>query len=99
MMEFAELNDFSLWEARRQEGCFGKSNVEMIPANCLKLSKKIEEIRTLLKQKNVETIKRKLSDDFADSIIIMGILAKRLNIDLEDAVTNKMEIVRARKYK
>ena len=54
-----------------------------------------EEIN-MPKLRNKEIDKSNLEGEFADIIIQLSILAKKLNVDFEGAVKSKLEIVRKR---
>lgn len=107
-MDFEELNDFTGWEARRKEKLFGKTNDEMILIDAIKLSEEngeaMDALMTYLgfqrkeKLKEKTVAKKELEGEFADVILTVAILAKRLGIDVQDMLENKINVVRARKY-
>ena len=107
-MEIDELNDFAEWESKRKEKLFGKTNEEMKLIDAVKLSEEVGEFMNELcksmglqrkeKLEDPEKTKKELAKEFADVVLTAVILAKRLNIDISDALEEKIEIVRARRY-
>lgn len=107
-MDFDELNDFADWEAKRLEKAFAKSNEQLIFPQAIKLAKEVGELMNeVLKQSGIqrrekieskEITEKKIREEFADVVLVSCILAKRIGIDINTAIEDKIEKVRARRY-
>jgi len=104
-MNIEELQDFTDWEIKRVDSHFGKSSEMMKLWTAVKLSEEIGELQAeilgqanLQRKKETTFTKESLEKEFADVIISACILARRHNIDIIDALTKKIDIIRRRKY-
>jgi len=107
-MEINELTKFAEWEAKRKEKLFNKSNEEMILIDSLKLTEELgefmNEIQNFLgyqrkeKLDHKDIVKKHLGEELADVMLVTAILAKRLGINMEESIENKINIVKERKY-
>lgn len=107
-MEIEEIMDFADWENKRVERVSGKTNKELIDSQIMKIGEEYGEfINEFLKSykwqrkekiESIEVSKKELEKEFADIILTAFLAARRLNIDPVDALENKMDIVRSRKY-
>jgi NTP pyrophosphatase (non-canonical NTP hydrolase) len=107
-MEIEKINQFAKFEMKRKEDLFNKSNQEMILIDSLKLSEEVgefmNEIQNFMgfqrkeKLDDKETVKKHLGEECADIILVASMLANRLDLNLEEILNNKMNIVKNRKY-
>ncbi len=105
-MEISELQDFVDWEMGRLEVLHGKGNEELKPWDAVKLSEEVGELQSEVLGHSGLCRKEKLDmfstesfeKEFADVIISACILARRHKINIVDALTRKIEIIRGRKY-
>lgn len=107
-MQVEEIMDFADWENKRVETASSKTNNELIDSQIMKIGEEygefINEFLKIYKWQrkdkitNIENSKKELEKEFADIILTSFLAARRLGIDPIDALENKMEVVRARKY-
>ena len=105
-MEIEEIQDFADWEGKRKSKAFGMNDEKSKMYDSMKLSEELGELMDeILKQLNLQRKeklqnmdKKHLAEEFADVVLISFILARRFNIDMVDAIENKIETVRGRKY-
>jgi len=107
-MNTEEIKKFAEDEAIRKEKLFDKSNSEMILIDSVKLSEELgefmNEVQNFLgyqrkeKLDDKETVKKHINEEFADVVLASFILARRLNINPEEALKNKIDTVKKRVY-
>jgi NTP pyrophosphatase (non-canonical NTP hydrolase) len=107
-LTFKELVDFVTWEINRlDDGSKLATGNERILWAAGKISEETGEVWNdvlalvgLARPEKIENFKiENLAEEIADVILVTFILAKRLNIDISDAVKKKIEIVKSRDYK
>jgi len=106
-MEIKEINEFIESEIKRLEEYYGdKDDKELTMAMGFKVVEEIGELfEELLKHKGYQR-KSKLDNfdegalkkEFADVIFIVLTLAKKFDIDIEEAIKIKMEEMKKRDY-
>jgi NTP pyrophosphatase (non-canonical NTP hydrolase) len=105
-MEIEELQDFIDWEIKRLNIFTNKTNEELKPWSAVKLGEEVGELQEQVignsgiqrKEKADKFSKENLGEEFADVIITACILARRHNVDIVDALTKKIEVIRGRDY-
>jgi len=105
-MELKELTDFIEWELERLDNLYGpeKTEKEKILAICVKLMEESGELMTEVltkegyQRKHKTTDMDKISKEFADVIFVAFLAAKRLGVDIEKAIKDKMKIISERIY-
>ena len=103
-MELKELIDFIKVEAKRLEQRFGKEpdHEKTILSSSVKLYEELGELSELVlsskqrKEKNVDANKEALADEFADVLIAVSMLAHDMNVDIEEALKNKIKKINER---
>jgi len=108
-MEIEELQDFADWENERIERFQDKSNDDMKPFSLIKLSEEAgefanEALKTMgfqrkEKMEDVDTMREKLEEELADVILVAILAGRRFGIDIESAISKKIEKIRRRNYK
>ncbi len=107
MMEIEEINKFIEEEIKRLEKYYkDKDNNELTMAIGFKVVEEIGELfNEILKHKGYQRKekldkmnKKDIKTEFADVIFTVLILAKRFDIDIEDAIKIKMEEIKKRDY-
>ena len=107
-MEFSELKEFVKFEQGRREKMFNKTNDEMIVYDAIKLSEEVGELMDEFlkyegmqrkeKLRDKEETKEEVAKEVADVILVAMILADRMGIDFEQALKEKIEILKGRDY-
>lgn len=107
-MEFKELTAFAEWENKRVEVASGKSNDELTSPSVLKIGEEYGEfINEYLKVhawqrkgkiEDLEKHRKEMAEEFADIILVSLLVGKRLGIDIEEELRNKIEKVKVREY-
>ncbi len=106
-MQLQEINNFIEYENNRLEKYYNKSSKEEITMAAG--FKVVEEVGELFEQilshkgyqrkdKLDKLDKEQIKKEFADVIITTLILAKRFNVDIEQAIKCKMEEIKSRNY-
>lgn len=93
-MDFDELNDFADWENKRISNFYRKTNEQMVELNKKEISKSMKEFLSAIKKEN----KFESSKKFAEMVVFLSLLAKRLNLDIAQSVENQVEMMRSRRY-
>jgi len=105
-MKVEELQDFIDWEIKRLNEFLGKNNEELKPWAAIKLAEEVGELQSEVighsklhrKDKMDKFSDESFKKEVADVIITTCILVRRHNIDIVDALENKIEIIRGRSY-
>jgi NTP pyrophosphatase (non-canonical NTP hydrolase) len=105
-MEIKELKEFADWASKRKETLLNKSNCDLISSDAVKLAEETGEVANEIqnylglqrKEKidSKEIILKHLGEELADVILVSTILARRTGLDIEEAIRNKMDIVKGR---
>jgi len=107
-MEIKELQEFAEFEIKRRNNLFKKDNHEMTLVDSIKLSEEVgelmNEILNYLKLQRkekldpTEVVEKHLGEELSDVLIVVSILSQRLGINIENALKNKIDIIKERKY-
>ena len=105
-MKIEELQDFIDWEIKRLNEFARKTNEELKSWSAVKLSEEVGELQSevlgsakLQRTGKMNSFsKESFGSEVADVIITTCILARRHNIDIIDALTKKIEIIRGRSH-
>lgn len=107
-MEIKEIENFAEWENNRIENASGKSNMELLNHQILKIGEEYGEfVNEFLKingwqrkEKIVdkEIVKINMAEEFADLILVSFLAGKRLNLNIEEELKKKIEKVKGRIY-
>jgi NTP pyrophosphatase (non-canonical NTP hydrolase) len=106
-MEMKELKEIIKWETDRLTKAHPGSKRDHIFWATLKLPEEVGEVveqvlasEGFQRQCKIDAYeKQDLSHELADVVLVTMILAERLGIDIEEALKEKIEIVRKRAYK
>lgn len=107
-MEIKDLQEFAEWENKRIEIASGKSNEELVSTQVMKIAEeygefvneflKIHGWQRKSKQKNPELTKEDMAEELADVVLVAFLAGKRLNINLDEELKEKIAKVKERKY-
>ena len=101
-MDLKELKKFSEENHEKIKSKLNLDEKGIILAHCVKLGEEVGELNEeildklncQMREKNKD--KRDLEGEFGDVLMVLGVLAESLDIDLEQALKYKMEIVNKR---
>lgn len=105
-MEMNELLEFIESEADRLKEHYGQTDTEMKYRASMKLAEEtgecvgeaLKHLGMQRKDKLDAMDDKELGKEIADVIFVAMIMARRFDIDVEEAMKDKMEIVKGRKY-
>jgi len=107
-MNVKELEEFAEWENKRVEKASSKSNEDLIDSQALKIAEEYGEfVNEFLKLrawqrkdkiKDIEITKKEMREELADLILVTFMVGKRLGIDIESELKNKINKVKNRIY-
>jgi NTP pyrophosphatase (non-canonical NTP hydrolase) len=105
-MNIEELQKFIDNEMKRLEEFFGKTNEELKILSAVKLSEEVGELQEEVlgtlklhrKEKDGRFTKETFGNEFADVIITACILARRHDIDIDEALNRKIKKIKERVY-
>lgn len=105
-MTLQEILDFIDWEKDRLDHLYGdnKTDKEKVLAICVKLMEETGELMTEIlcregyQRQHKTTNTEKIEAELADVIFVSLLAAKRLDIDVEKALKEKMKKIKERQY-
>lgn len=106
-MDIKEINDFIDWEvARLDEHYKDKDEKEILLANTIKIGEELGELYNEVlahkgfqrKDKLDKMDVKEIEKEIADVILTTFILARRFNINIENALNTKIEKIKSRDY-
>lgn len=105
-MTLQKFQDFIDWEIERLNSFLDKSNEELKPWSAIKLSEEVGELQSEVigyaklhrKEKMDRFSKESFGKEVADVIITACIVGRRHDIDIVDALNNKIKIIQGRVY-